>query len=121
MLEHVENKGFSQRAACRWSRLSRALSRYKLRRGSVGLAVIESFQYTDFTENTDKEQVLTVFPCCPCFPCTSITAIPREPASSCPRRRVSEKDAYCRKSQSAFCYRTFEPRSPQSALRKPLN
>jgi len=32
MLEHVENKGLSQRAACRWSGVSRAVSQYKLRR-----------------------------------------------------------------------------------------
>lgn len=32
MLEHVENKGLSQRAACRRSGVSRAVSRYKLRR-----------------------------------------------------------------------------------------
>ena len=30
MLEHVENKGLSQRAACRWSGVSRAVSRYEL-------------------------------------------------------------------------------------------
>lgn len=32
MLEAVEQKGLSQRAACRWSGLSRAVSRYTLRR-----------------------------------------------------------------------------------------
>ena len=32
MLEHMENKGLSQRAACRQSGVSRAVSRYKLRR-----------------------------------------------------------------------------------------
>lgn len=32
MLEAVEQKGLSQRAACRWSGTSRAVSRYKLRR-----------------------------------------------------------------------------------------
>lgn len=32
MLEHVEEKGLSQRAACRWSGISRAVSRYKLHR-----------------------------------------------------------------------------------------
>lgn len=32
MLEHMENKGLSQRAACRRSGVSRAVSRYKLRR-----------------------------------------------------------------------------------------
>jgi transposase InsO family protein len=32
MLEHVEQKGLSQRAACRWSGTSRAVSRYKLHR-----------------------------------------------------------------------------------------
>jgi transposase InsO family protein len=32
MLEAVEQKGLSQRAACRWSGISRAVSRYKLRR-----------------------------------------------------------------------------------------
>ena len=32
MLEHLQSQGFSQRAACRWSRLSRAVGRYELRR-----------------------------------------------------------------------------------------
>jgi len=32
MLEQVENKGLSQRAACRWSGTSRAVGRYQLRR-----------------------------------------------------------------------------------------
>ena len=32
MLEHVEQKGLAQRAACRWSGMSRAVSRYKLHR-----------------------------------------------------------------------------------------
>ncbi len=32
MLAQVENKGLSQRAACRWSGVSRAVSRYELRR-----------------------------------------------------------------------------------------
>ena len=32
MLEQVQNKGLSQRAACRWSGISRAVSRYELRR-----------------------------------------------------------------------------------------
>jgi len=32
MLEHVEKKGLSQRAACHWSGISRTVSRYKLRR-----------------------------------------------------------------------------------------
>ena len=32
MLEAVEQKGLSQRAACRWSGVSRAVGRYKLRR-----------------------------------------------------------------------------------------
>lgn len=32
MFEHVENKGLSQRVACRWSGVSRAVSRYELLR-----------------------------------------------------------------------------------------
>ena len=32
MLEHLQSQGFSQRAACRWSGLSRSVGRYELRR-----------------------------------------------------------------------------------------
>lgn len=32
MIDQIENKGLSQRAACRWSGVSRAVSRYELRR-----------------------------------------------------------------------------------------
>jgi len=32
MIEHVENKGLSKRAACRWTGTSRAVGRYELRR-----------------------------------------------------------------------------------------
>lgn len=46
MLEHVENKGLSQRAACRWSGVSRAVSRYKLRRPTQDAECLKKMRAT---------------------------------------------------------------------------
>jgi len=50
MLEAVEQKGLSQRAACRWSGVSRAVGRYKLRRPPQDAKYLEKMR-TAATEN----------------------------------------------------------------------
>ncbi|MDD2865290.1 MAG: IS3 family transposase [Methylococcales bacterium] len=44
MLESVAQKGLSQRAACRWSGMSRAMSRYKLRRPAQDAACLKKMR-----------------------------------------------------------------------------
>lgn len=46
MLEHVEQKGLSQRAACRWSGMSRAVSRYTLRRPAQDAECLKKMRAT---------------------------------------------------------------------------
>jgi putative transposase len=44
MLEHLQSKGFSQRAACRWSGISRSVGRYELRRPAQDTQYLEKMR-----------------------------------------------------------------------------
>ena len=44
MMEHMENKGFSQRAACRWTGISRAVGRYELCRPAQDVQCLEKMR-----------------------------------------------------------------------------
>ena len=44
MIEYLESKGFSQRAACRWSGRSRSVGRYELRRPTQDTQCLEKMR-----------------------------------------------------------------------------